>query len=155
MDPNYFSTHTENRTTKDGFGRLHWTPIHRIEVRLTTGDVFRHTADLDGDSRAPTQLIERMRGDGVHERTLTEMIANDQWERQHATLWIDSRHAGQYGGGRYSYSVIASKRSEVERWGTNLCKAYHPCGYGTMVHEIQAKTDGTFTCNATRAGSCD
>ena len=155
MDPNYFSTHVENRTIRYPNGRLAWTPVHRIEVRLTSGDVFRHTADLDGDSQTPAQLIERMRAEDTHGRSLGEMIANDNWERQRSTLWIDSSHAGQYGGGRYSYNVIASKRTEVERWGINLCKAYHPCGYGTIVHKIQSKTDGTFTCSATRAGSCD
>ena len=159
MDPNYFSTLVENRTVKYPNGRLAWIPIHRIEVRLANPfghrDVFRHTADLDGDSQAPGQLIERMRTEAVHERTLTEMIANGDWERQRSTLWVDSSHAGQFGGGRYSYSVIASKRSEVERWGENLCDNFHPCGYGTIVHKIKARTDGTFTCSATRAGSCD
>ena len=155
MDPNYFSTHVENRTIKYPNGRLVWTPIHRIEVRLTSGDVFRHTADLDGDSQAPVQLIERMRTEAVHERTLTEMIANGDWERQLDTLWVDSNHMGRVGSGRYSYSVIASRRAEVERWSKRLCDNYHPMGYGTIVHKIQAKVDGTFTCSATRAGSCD
>ena len=155
MDPNYFSTHVENRTVKYPNGRLVWMPIHRIEVRLTTGDVFRHTADLDGSSQAPEQLIARMRTEAVHERTLTEMIANSDWERQRSTLWVDSSHMGRVGAGRYSYSVTASKRVEVERWGKSLCESYHPMGYGTIVHKIQAKTDGTFTCSATRAGSCD
>jgi hypothetical protein len=159
MDPNYFSTHVENRTIKYPNGRLVWTPIHRIEVRLANPfghrDVFRHTADLDGDSRAPTQLIERMRTERVHERTLTEMIANGDWERQRSSLWVDSSHMGRVGSGRYSYSVVASKRTEIERWSKSLCENYHPMGYGTIVHKIQAKVDGTFTCSATRAGSCD
>ena len=155
MDPNYFSTHVENRTTKDGFGRLRWTPVHRVEVRLSSGDVFRHTSDLDGDSRAPAQLIERMRAAAVHERTLVEMIANDRWERQRATLWVDSSHMGRVGSGRYSYSVIASSRNEVAQWAKRLCENFHPMGYGTIVHKVQAMADGTFTCTATRAGSCD
>jgi len=155
MDPNYFSRHLENRTIKHPNGRLRWAPIHRIEVRLVSGDVFRHTADLDGDSQASAQLIERMQSEGVHERSLTEMITNDQWERQHATLWIDSNHSGGFGGGRYSYSVIASSRNEVTQWAKRLCENFHPCGYGTIVREIVARTNGTFTCTATRAGSCD
>jgi hypothetical protein len=155
MDRDYFSTHIENRTIRYPNGRLVWTPIHRVEVRLASGDVFRHTSDLDGDSRAPAQLIERMRAEKVHERTLVEMIANDQWDRQHATLWVDSNHMGRVGSGRYSYSVIASKRNEVAQWAKCLCENFHPMGYGTIVHKIQAMTDGTFTCSATRAGSCD
>jgi len=155
MDPNYFSRHIENLTIENAFGQLRWTPIHRVEVRLTSGDVFRHVANLDGDSRAPAQLIERMRTEAVHERTLTEMIANDDWERQRSTLWVDSNHMGRVGSGRYSYSVIASSRNEVAQWAKRLCENFHPMGYGTIVHKIQPKTDGTFTCSATRAGSCD
>ena len=106
MDSNYFSRHIDNRTTKDGFGRLRWTPIHRIEVRLTSGDVFRHDFDFDGDdTNYVNAVIEGMREGKVHERSLEEMIAHDCWDRQRSTLWIDSNHSGSFGGGWYSYTI--------------------------------------------------
>ncbi len=155
MDPNYFSRHTENSSTKDATGRPRWTEVHRVEVRLTGGVVFQHFADLDGRAGEPERLIERMRAAGVHERSSEEMIASPHWTVADNSLWVDSNHSGRAGGGRYAYTAMAATRSELEAWSENLYRNFHPMGYGTFVHQIVEHDDGTFSCTATRAGSCD
>ena len=117
--------------------------------------VFQHFADLDGPAEEPERLIERMREAGVHERSFEEMDTSPHWVVTDSTLWVGSNHAGRFGGGQYAYTAVASTRAELEAWGENLCRNYHPMGYGTFVRPTVENDDGTFSCTATRAGSCD
>ena len=95
----------------------------------------------------------------MHDRSFLEMRRNPHFEAADSSLFISRRHAGRYGGGRYSYTVYSSTKAELEAWADRLYGSFPSQGYGTIVNPIAVFNDlggrPVYQVTATRWGSCD
>ena len=155
----YHLDHVSNRTYRDIGGRLRTEKVYRVKVRLTGGVVFTHKYELN--KFQAEDLVEKMMAEEVHKRSFLEMRRSRYWEPADHSLFVHTSHAGRFGGGRFSYTVYASSRSELEAWVASLYAAWHPMGYGTIANPIAVfrRSLGVrrdvYQVTATRWGSCD
>ena len=157
MNTHYHAKFVENRTARNYRGKLLVEKVYRVQVRLSGGVVFTHKAKIS-KFRA-TELIGKMKQAQVHERSFLEMRRNPHWEPADSSIFINTHHSGRALGGRYSYTVYASTRVELEEWVERLYGAWHPMGYGTIANPIAVFRDlggrDVYQVTATRWGSCD